>query len=99
MIVVLWRRITEATPALRPLAWLPVLFWAAIPLVTWSYSNNMLENTLSIFTTGACGVARRHHGSSSVAALADRGGLIASDYLARAGRVLHSLLGARVDPA
>jgi 4-amino-4-deoxy-L-arabinose transferase-like glycosyltransferase len=54
MIVLMWRRLTEATPALRPFAWLPVLFWAAIPLVTWSYSNNMLENTLSIFTTGAC---------------------------------------------
>jgi len=54
MIVLLWRRLTESTPALRPFAWLPILFWAAIPLVTWSYSNNMLENTLSIFTTGAC---------------------------------------------
>ncbi len=64
MIVLLWRRLTEAAPPLRPFAWLPVLFWAAIPLVTWSYSNNMLENTLSIFTTGACaalvgGVASR----------------------------------------
>ena len=54
VIIMLWRQLTVSAPALRPLAWLPILFWAAIPLVTWSYSNNMLENTLSIFTTGAC---------------------------------------------
>lgn len=31
--------------------WLPVLLWITIPVISWSYKNNMLENTLSIFTT------------------------------------------------
>lgn len=54
MIVLLWRRVTESNAGLRPLAWLAVFFWAVTPQVSWCYSNNMLENTLSIFTTGAC---------------------------------------------
>lgn len=32
-------------------SWLPLFFWILIPLVTWAASNNMLENTMSIFTT------------------------------------------------
>ncbi|MGK0390378.1 MAG: 4-amino-4-deoxy-L-arabinose transferase-like glycosyltransferase [Maribacter sp.] len=31
-------------------AWLPVLLWISIPIVFWSYSNNMLENTMGVFT-------------------------------------------------
>jgi len=30
--------------------WIPLLFWIITPLVSWACSNNMLENTLSIFT-------------------------------------------------
>lgn len=30
--------------------WLPMLFLSLIPLMTWSTANNMLENTMSIFT-------------------------------------------------
>jgi len=30
--------------------WLPMLFLALIPLMTWSTANNMLENTMSVFT-------------------------------------------------
>jgi 4-amino-4-deoxy-L-arabinose transferase-like glycosyltransferase len=32
-------------------SWLPLLFWLSTPLVIWACSNNMLENTLSIFTS------------------------------------------------
>jgi 4-amino-4-deoxy-L-arabinose transferase-like glycosyltransferase len=32
-------------------AWIPLLFWLITPLVLWAISNNMLENTLSIFTS------------------------------------------------
>jgi 4-amino-4-deoxy-L-arabinose transferase-like glycosyltransferase len=32
------------------LSWLPVFLWLAIPLVRWSYTNNMMENTMSIFS-------------------------------------------------
>ncbi len=31
--------------------WLPLLIWFSIPLVSWASSNNMLENTLTIFTS------------------------------------------------
>lgn len=31
-------------------SWLPVLLWVTIPVVFWSLRNNILENTLSIFT-------------------------------------------------
>ena len=31
-------------------SWVLVLFFATIPLMTWSTANNMLENTMSIFT-------------------------------------------------
>jgi 4-amino-4-deoxy-L-arabinose transferase-like glycosyltransferase len=30
--------------------WLPVLLWLSIPLVSWSYKNNLLENTMGVFT-------------------------------------------------
>jgi len=32
------------------ISWLPVLLWITVPIVFWSYSNNLLENTVSIFT-------------------------------------------------
>lgn len=31
--------------------WVPLLFWLLTPLVIWACSNNMLENTLSVFTS------------------------------------------------
>ena len=33
----------------RKLAWLPLLIWFTIPIVSWSYSNNILENTMDVF--------------------------------------------------
>ena len=44
-IALIWKRTTNN---LR-WAWLPLLFWLAMPLVAWSATNNMLENTMSIF--------------------------------------------------
>ncbi|NLE62343.1 MAG: hypothetical protein GX612_00705 [Bacteroidales bacterium] len=32
-------------------SWLPLGFWFIIPLVSWAASNNMLENTMMIFTS------------------------------------------------
>jgi len=52
LILLLWREAERAlggAPSVRALGWLPLLFWVATPLVTWSYSNNMLENTMGIF--------------------------------------------------
>ncbi|MFT6716577.1 MAG: 4-amino-4-deoxy-L-arabinose transferase-like glycosyltransferase [Saprospiraceae bacterium] len=33
--------------------WLPMMFLALTPLMTWSAANNMLENTMSVFTCAA----------------------------------------------
>lgn len=30
--------------------WLPIILWIMVPVVSWSYRNNMLENTMSVFT-------------------------------------------------
>lgn len=34
-------------------AWLPLFIWLLFPTVSWSYSNNILENTMALFTTWA----------------------------------------------
>ena len=44
-IALIWKRITNN---LR-WAWLPLLFWLVMPLATWCATNNMLENTMSVF--------------------------------------------------
>lgn len=61
LIVLLWyegERALGGAPKVGALGWLPLLFWAATPLVTWSYSNNMLENTMGVFVLLAtwCGL-------------------------------------------
>ena len=45
LIALIWKRTTNNIRW----AWLPLLFWIAMPLVTWSATNNLLENTMSIF--------------------------------------------------
>jgi len=45
LIVLIWKRTTNN---LR-WAWLSLLFWLAMPLVTWCATNNMLEDTMSVF--------------------------------------------------
>ncbi len=44
-IALIWKRTTNN---LR-WAWLPLLFWLAMPLVSWSATNNLLENTMAVF--------------------------------------------------
>jgi 4-amino-4-deoxy-L-arabinose transferase-like glycosyltransferase len=53
LINVLWRSIFEKEEAIKKISWLPVLFWITIPSSSWSYSNNMMENTMGIFTLTA----------------------------------------------
>jgi 4-amino-4-deoxy-L-arabinose transferase-like glycosyltransferase len=45
----IWYKVTK--PIFHKLAWLPLFFWILVPLVTWSAPNNMLENTMMIFTS------------------------------------------------
>ncbi|MDQ3192793.1 MAG: glycosyltransferase family 39 protein [Bacteroidota bacterium] len=37
----------------KQLSWLPVLLWITIPVCFWSYQNNVLENTMGVFTLAA----------------------------------------------
>jgi len=45
----IWNKVTA--PKYHKLSWLPLLFWISVPLVTWATTNNMLENTMMIFTS------------------------------------------------
>jgi 4-amino-4-deoxy-L-arabinose transferase-like glycosyltransferase len=47
LIIQLWKTISKS----KEISWVPVLLWVVTPVVFWSSSNNMLENTLSLFTT------------------------------------------------
>ena len=45
LIAAIWKRTTN-----RPcMAWLPLLFWSVMPIAFWSATNNMLENTMTVF--------------------------------------------------
>lgn len=46
-----WREIAPVEDKNR--FWLPFSLWLTIPLVSWSVSNNLLENTMMIFTTAS----------------------------------------------
>ena len=45
----IWKEIVSEQ--YKKLSWLPLLFWITIPLVSWAAPNNMLENTMMIFTS------------------------------------------------
>ena len=45
----LWRTLGGS----RREGWLPLLLWLSAPLVTWSFSNEMLENTMGMFQLAA----------------------------------------------
>lgn len=45
----LWKEIFKNN-SLKQLGWLPLILWITIPVCFWSYSNNMHENTMGVFT-------------------------------------------------
>ncbi|MDQ3101616.1 MAG: hypothetical protein M3R08_09535 [Bacteroidota bacterium] len=53
LITFIWRSWTLTRPVERKLAWFPILLWIIIPTVHWCIHNNMMENTMGIFTTAA----------------------------------------------
>ena len=53
LIGLLWKEIYRDEPDLRRIGWLPLILWITIPVCFWSYSNNMHENTMGIFTLTA----------------------------------------------
>ena len=54
LISFLWKRLFAGNKVIQCISWLPCLLWGITPLVFWSYSNNMLENTMGVFTLLAC---------------------------------------------
>ncbi len=50
LISYLWKEIHAENENLKNISWLPVIFWIITPTCIWSYSNNMEENTMGIFT-------------------------------------------------
>ncbi len=49
LIAAIWRRLLR-DDELRLLDWLPVALWVGLPGWGWMYGNNMLENTLGLFS-------------------------------------------------
>lgn len=49
LMVKIWKKLLPANG--QHTGWLPLLFWILIPIVFWAVSNNMLENTMMVFTT------------------------------------------------
>lgn len=49
LIVKLWKELKPASV----LTWAPLLLWAILPIVIWSFSNNMLENTMGVFVSSS----------------------------------------------
>lgn len=50
LITLIWKNINSENEQLKQLSWLPVLLWIIIPVCFWSYSNNVEENTMGVFT-------------------------------------------------
>ena len=48
LIFKIWNKITH--DKFKNISWLPILLWITIPISFWSIHNNILENTLSLFT-------------------------------------------------
>ena len=45
----IWKILFNKEKSLQSFWWLPVLFWIICPACFWSFTNNMEENTMSIF--------------------------------------------------
>ncbi len=45
----IWR--TNSDKHTKSYTWLPLFFWFIMPMTTWCDANNMLENTMMVFTT------------------------------------------------
>lgn len=48
LMIILWKKSTPEK--FNSLSWWPVFLWITVPPVFWSYNNNMLENTMGLFS-------------------------------------------------
>lgn len=49
IMIKIWKELSDKK--MSEIAWLALVLWMSIPLVTWAAANNMLENTMMIFTS------------------------------------------------
>ncbi|MDA3820550.1 MAG: hypothetical protein PF590_08845 [Candidatus Delongbacteria bacterium] len=58
LIISIWKTLfpkkTDKKTELHHFWWMPVLFWIWIPLTSWCYQNNLLENSMVMFDLLAC---------------------------------------------
>lgn len=52
LIIYAWRTIVT-DKKMKSYTWLPCLLWLISPIISWGYSSNLLENSMSLFTTAA----------------------------------------------
>lgn len=50
LITLIWRQLFKTDISIKRLSWLPVLLWIIVPVCSWSFQNDMHENTMGIFT-------------------------------------------------
>jgi len=50
LLIALWKEINKHSEISKKQGWLPLILWISIPVCFWSYSNNMHENSMGIFT-------------------------------------------------
>ena len=48
-IIKIWVKISYSKE-IKKLYWLPILLWITVPRCFWAYNNNMLENTMGLFS-------------------------------------------------
>lgn len=53
LITVLWKTIFNKIEFVKKYTWLPGLLWIISPLIGWSYSSNLLDAPMALFTTAA----------------------------------------------
>ena len=45
----IWKQLVDEQ--YKNMSWLPILLWVSVPIVTWAAPNNILENTMMVFTS------------------------------------------------
>lgn len=53
LIIKIWNLQFKSKSSILKYSWLPLFFWISSPVIFWSYSNNMQENTLNVFCLAA----------------------------------------------
>jgi 4-amino-4-deoxy-L-arabinose transferase-like glycosyltransferase len=51
--ILIWKQLFKNNESVSKHYWLPVLLWVIMPVVFWSFANNIHELTMGVFTTAA----------------------------------------------